>query len=184
MVNIQVANFIDGGYLDAIMRDEFDNLPVDYAKLANYMSNGRNILRTCYYHCPPYNDHSAHSEALTKKFAEFTSGLSNLTNFELRLGRLERRGFNAQRKPIYMQKRVDVLFALDLAKLAMKNKISHAVLLTGDSDMIPAVEIAKAEGVNVALIYGKSNPPHQELFALCDLRVELTWDVVNTFRYA
>lgn len=182
-MDLQVASFIDGGYLDAVIKDEFGNVPIDYAKLADYMADGKNVLRTGYYHCPPYNDHSPQSDKLTQKFNEFVAGLSELSNFSVRLGRLERRGYSAQHKPIYMQKRVDVLFALDLAKLAMKGKITHAVIFTGDSDMIPAVQIAKDEGVHVTLIYGSTNPPHEELYKLCDVRVKLTDDVIELIRY-
>jgi len=182
-MDLQVASFIDGGYLDAVVKDEFGNVPIDYAKLAHYMADGKNVLRTSYYHCPPYNDHSAQSDKLTQKFDDFVAGLSELSNFSVCLGRLERRGFNAKNRPIYMQKRVDVLFALDLAKLSMKGKITHAVILTGDSDMIPAVQIAKDEGVHVTLIYGSTNPPHEELYKLCDVRVKLTNEIIAMIRY-
>ena len=181
-MDIQTACFIDGGYLDAVLKEEYGGAVIDYAKLSMYMADGKALLRTSYYHCPPYQAHSAQSERMTGKFEEFAETLSEIPNFTVRLGRLERRGVGARGKPIYMQKRVDVLFALDLAKLAMKGKITHAVILTGDSDLIPAVQIAKDEGVHVSLIYASANPPHEDLYKMCDIRVKLTKDIIDQIR--
>ncbi len=50
----RVAIFIDGGYLDYVLRQQFNMARVDYGKLAEYLAGGIDILRTYYYHCLPY----------------------------------------------------------------------------------------------------------------------------------
>ncbi len=47
--------------------------------------------------------------------------------------------------------------------------------MTGDSDFLPAVKIARDEGVVVRLAHGAGkNRPHNELWEVADERVELT----------
>ena len=72
--------------------------------------------------------------------------------FEVRLGRLAKT-FDAQGRPTFVQKGVDVRLAVDLVRMSSTRQIEYAYLLTGDSDLVPAVQAAKDEGVVVALYY-------------------------------
>jgi uncharacterized LabA/DUF88 family protein len=53
------------------------------------------------------------------------------------------------------------LFGVDLVQLAAKGQIEDAVLIAGDSDRMPAIVAAKAEGVAVHLRHGAT--PHADL---------------------
>ena len=186
----RLAIFIDGGYIDRISRDEFKTRP-DYGKLSAAITaevGGRSteaveLLRTLYYHCLPYQSaHPTPDEA--KRYGQaraFMNALGRLPRFEVRLGRLAHRGFDANGKPILQQKRVDLLLGLDFALLAGKHQISHAVVLSGDSDLLPAVEAAKQEGVCVWLVHGPERSRvdgkstyARELWDAVDERVEIT----------
>lgn len=59
---------------------------------------------------------------------------------KVRLGNLNSRG---------QQKGVDAMIRTDLEQLARHRAINDAILLAGDEDMVPAVEIAQAFGVRV-----------------------------------
>lgn len=59
---------------------------------------------------------------------------------KVRLGNLNSRG---------QQKGVDAMIRTDLEQLARHRAINEAILLAGDEDMVPAVEIAQAYGVRV-----------------------------------
>jgi uncharacterized LabA/DUF88 family protein len=84
------------------------------------------------------------------------------------------RGNDSSGNPIFQQKRVDLLLGLDFALLAGKQQISHAAIVTGDSDLIPAVNVAKQEGVSVWLVHGPSRSSYaQELWDAVDERLEL-----------
>jgi uncharacterized LabA/DUF88 family protein len=49
------------------------------------------------------------------------------------------------------QKGVDMRLGLDLVSLALKRLVDQVVLITGDSDFVPAIKIARTEGVEVIL---------------------------------
>ncbi|MGE5569195.1 MAG: NYN domain-containing protein [Rhodospirillales bacterium] len=126
---------------------------------------------------PPTPEESARYAAKHK----FTTALSLLPRFEVRLGRLVHRGVDGNGKPIFQQKRVDCMIGVDMALLAGKGKITHAAIFTGDSDLIPAIESVKREGVIVTLWHGGITPesrPSSELYALVDERRQLTADMV------
>jgi uncharacterized LabA/DUF88 family protein len=49
------------------------------------------------------------------------------------------------------QKGVDVKFGIDIASLAYKRLVEKVVLITGDSDFVPAAKLARREGLDVVL---------------------------------
>ena len=49
------------------------------------------------------------------------------------------------------QKGVDMRLGIDLVQLATKRLVDHVVLIAGDSDFVPAVKIARREGVKIIL---------------------------------
>ena len=103
-----------------------------------------------------------------------------LPRFEVRQGRLEFRGNATDGRPIFEQKRVDIMLGVDMVQLAAKGYIQQALLLAGDSDFIPAVAAAKAEGVLVKLFHGRSY--HIDLLREVDERVTLDQCFVNSVR--
>ena len=53
--------------------------------------------------------------------------------------------------PKIRQKGVDMRIGLDIASLALKRLVSTIVLVTGDSDFVPAMKLARREGLRVLL---------------------------------
>ncbi len=49
------------------------------------------------------------------------------------------------------QKGVDMKIALDIASLAYKKQVQQIVLISGDSDFVPAAKLARREGIDVIL---------------------------------
>lgn len=49
------------------------------------------------------------------------------------------------------QKAVDIKIGLDVAWLASKNIVDKIILVTGDSDFVPAMKFARREGIQVVL---------------------------------
>lgn len=174
--------FIDGGYLDRILKDEYSSAKIDFSKLVENLSDGISVLRSYYYHCPPYqsNPPTDDEKERTKSTHKFYSAIERLPNFEVRRGKLAYRGTDANGERIFMQKRVDILLGVDLVLLSAKQRITHAVILTGDSDFLPAIEIAKNEGVNIKLVHGSVHPPHDDLIDAVDQRQRLTSELINT----
>ncbi len=50
-----------------------------------------------------------------------------------------------------VQKGVDMKIGLDIAALALKRMVRKIVLISGDSDFIPAAKLARREGIDVVL---------------------------------
>ena len=156
MANNRIAIFIDGAYLDYCLRDEFNSSRIDYGTLAAQLSDGHDLLRTYYYHCLPYQSDPPTTEEASRfgRMQSFVSQLERLPRFSVKLGKLAFRGKRDDGRPILVQKRVDIMLGVDLVQLSTKGQISTAALVAGDSDFLPAVSVAKQEGVVVHLYHG------------------------------
>jgi len=105
----------------------------------------------------------------------FLVALERNPRFLVRQGRLAARGYRQDGRPIFEQKQVDILLATDVVLLSTKRLMTEMVIVTGDSDFLPAPKIARDEGVVVRLAHGLgSNRPHNELWDVADERIELT----------
>lgn len=50
-----------------------------------------------------------------------------------------------------IQKRVDIKIGLDIATLSLKKQVSQIILISGDSDFVPAAKLARREGIDFVL---------------------------------
>ena len=185
----RLAIFIDGGYLDALARDEF-SVWVDYKKFSEQVAHTVasrtpepvDLLRTYYYHCLPYQS-SPPTEEQARRYGQkhrLFDRLRFLDRYAVREGRLAFKGVAADGTPIFQQKGVDLLLGLDFALLSGKNQITHAAVITGDADFLPAFEVARTEGISLWLFHGprrsKANGSStfaSELWMAADERHEL-----------
>lgn len=180
----KVAIFIDGGYLTKVLKESFGACDIDFAKLSSFLAGENHILRTYYYNCMPYKSAQPSSGESTRyeKMQRFMNALEQLDHYEVRLGKLEFRGRTTEGKPIFTQKRVDILLGCDLVLLSAKGKIGKAIIITGDSDFIPAIEIAKNEGVEIELVYDDNHRPHQNLTTIADIRRCISLDDIEKIK--
>lgn len=176
----KVAIFIDSGYLDKLLKNEFRSPQIDLGKLARVLSSGRELLRSYYYYCMPFQSThpTPYEKELYIKKQKYIHALSKIPRLELRQGRLAKfpdghGGFE------FKQKRIDVMMASDLIRLSATGKINEAVLITGDSDFVPAIKEAKDLGVVVKLYYSP-NAINAELLLSCDERIEIKKDLIET----
>jgi uncharacterized LabA/DUF88 family protein len=160
----RIASFIDGAYFQFLLKDEHGSASIDFDRLAKKMADGREILRTYYYDCLPYQSATPTAEERER----FGRKQRFLARFEVRLGKLEFRGKKDNGALLFEQKRVDILMGVDLALLAAKHQITDAAILAGDSDFLPAIQAAKPEGVVIHLFHGAR--PHNDLLQACDER--------------
>ena len=71
--------------------------------------------------------------------------------------------------------------AVDLVRMSWGRQIGKAVMVTGDSDFVPAIEAAKDAGVLVQLYYSRS-AIHDELLMAVDDGFKITKELVDTCR--
>ena len=105
----------------------------------------------------------------------FIYSLKKIPRFEVRLGKLGRHGTE------FVQKRVDALLSVDLVRMSWGDQIDRAILITGDSDFVPAVQAAKDAGVLVQLYYAPGCV-HDELLQVCDDRFEITKELIDSVK--
>jgi len=159
----RLAIFIDGGYIQKISEKEF-GVWINFQKfptailteIAQKTPEPLDLLRTYFYDCLPYQSNPP-SEEEKKRFAarrRFFEFLRREPRFEVREGRLAFRGQRADGSPIFQQKGVDLQLGLDFALLSGKRQITHAAIVAGDSDLVPAFEVATQEGISVWLFHG------------------------------
>ncbi|HEU4456493.1 MAG TPA: NYN domain-containing protein [Longimicrobium sp.] len=180
----QTAIFVDGGYFDRVSRD-CGSPRIDFGKLATELARPDDLLRTYYYHCLPYMSPVPTQEE-EERYAgkqRFFSALNRLNRFEVREGKLEYRGTDRESgRPIFEQKRVDIYLGVDLIMLATKQRIHRAILITGDSDFLPAIRAAKNEGVLIHLFHGSGpQQPHRDLWEEVDDRTVITPEILQKF---
>lgn len=73
--------------------------------------------------------------------------------------------------PNVQQKGVDMRIGLDISSLSLKDQVDVVVLVTGDSDFIPALKFARREGKQVILIT-LGHRIRREIYAHTDLCIE------------
>lgn len=103
------------------------------------------------------------------KSAVLHQAVGRLPFMALRMGELAFRGWVLQKKilktpsatktitatsirPDVHQKGVDMRIGLDIASLTLKNQAQIIVLITGDSDFVPAMKFARKEGAQLFLV--------------------------------
>ena len=146
----RVGVFIDGGYIDHMNRHGFPGM-ADYRKLIQFVTKDEGELTFAgYYDCMPYQTQNPTEEEkrLYSRKRRFIQTLSKLPRMTVRLGKTQMRD---GKSPV--QKRVDVLLALDVARAAWKGEVDTVILIAGDSDFVPVLDEAKLCGVKTVLYY-------------------------------
>jgi len=67
----------------------------------------------------------------------------------------------------FTQKRVDIKIGLDVASMALKKQVDQIILISGDSDFVPAAKLARREGIDF-LLDPMWNPIKPHLFEHID----------------
>ncbi|WP_297070229.1 NYN domain-containing protein [Thermococcus sp.] len=175
------AVFIDGGYLAKVLKNEFDEIRIDFLKLSDKICPGKR-LRTYYYNAPPYQSSppTPQEKERYQKAIKFFSYIDRLERFEVVKGKTVKR-YTAEGKAYFTQKGVDVRLAVDLVRLSWAGHIKIAVLIAGDNDFVPAVKAAKDAGVIVKLYYSK-NSSSDELISAVDEAEEITKELIEQCR--
>jgi uncharacterized LabA/DUF88 family protein len=140
------------------------------------------IFRFFYYDCPPYQgkeinpiDNAPVDFKASKKFQArslFLSELKAKGYVAMRLGMARGRGWTLRDSFIKQaisgskkhsptaadifyrleQKGVDMRIGIDVATLSLKKIVERIILVSGDTDMIPAIKLARREGVQVVMV--------------------------------
>lgn len=169
--------FIDGAYLAKVLKNVFNNARIDLERFSNKICGNTERIRTYYYFCRPYSSSPPTQDEIARgaDFDRFQDKIKKLNRFEMKLGKLQKIGNE------FKQKRVDVQLSVDLVGMSYRGQMDRAILVTGDSDFVPAVTAARDAGIVVAVYYTRhpSTYAHDELLDACDERHEITQDLID-----
>lgn len=168
---MKAAVFIDGGHLRVLTRQAGHQYVPDYieAVARACVTEDESLLRILYYDCAPYRGSPrlpvSGDPADFHGSDEWLKVLSTKPQFAVRLGVLKFRGFEPRRTPIadraltdedfkppFEQKGVDMRLGLDIATYAANRSLDRIVLITGDTDCLPAMKLARIAGLQVAIV--------------------------------
>lgn len=139
------------------------------------------VFRIFYYDCEPFAasvtnpaDKSVVNYTATPSYTgrkQFFHEIGQMEFVALRRGELKARGWELTEKfkkalikgnaapfaatdiyPAFQQKGVDMRIGIDVATLSLKKLVDRIILFSGDTDMIPAMKLARREGVQVFVV--------------------------------
>lgn len=141
--------------------------------------HGFDLLRVYYYDSRPATGKLKHpisgeeinlaETEVYRRNQSFLDALELKTNIALRLGELSANGWKLKRTALQdselssrsleptdftmdlEQKGVDLRIGLDIARLSLRQTVHTVVVVTGDSDLVPAFKFARREGIRVVL---------------------------------
>lgn len=177
---INAGVFIDGGYLQDVNKEKFGQMYIDYKKFAEWAGEGFNITKINWYDCLPYqsaNPTEEEKERLSKKQGFFNA--LERKDINVRKGRLKYRGRDQNGEEIFEQKQADLLLGLDMTLSVFRNELQQVVLVTGDGDMIPAIEEIKAENGFIRHIHGPEDTYESDLKEIADDSKGMTKEVLE-----
>ncbi|MHB8164697.1 MAG: NYN domain-containing protein [Methanoregula sp.] len=174
-MNNRVAVFIDNGYLSKALND---GTKIDFVKFCDVVCGEKERLRTYFYDCKPYvsDPPTAAEREKSSQYNKFAHKIEGLPRFQMRYGKLRK-----NRDGTFEQKRVDILLAVELVRLSWSGQIGYAVIVSGDSDFVPAIEATKDAGVITKLYYSRK-AVHDELLSAVDERCEMDPAFFDTVR--
>lgn len=178
---------IDGGFLRVIARHAGRNYNPDFieAFARVCVAEGEVLQRVLYYDCPLFRgkiDKPVSGE--TREFTASDKWLIDLAGRELfavRRGTLAFRGWVPRSLPLkeavpltdedfrpnFEQKGVDMRIGLDIATISTNGRVDRIVLVSGDTDLIPATKHARKANLQVIGIQLPTPPAQRLAPSLC-----------------
>jgi uncharacterized LabA/DUF88 family protein len=190
----RVVVLIDGGHLRVLARKAKHNYDPDFIEkfAANCTSEDEQLIRILYYDCAPFSGST--KLPVSGNIREFQGNdgwLKNLASrdlFAVRRGVLKFRGYKPKHIPIspdkltdddfspdFEQKGVDMRIGLDIATFSAVGSVERIILVSGDTDCIPAMKHARIAGLQMIMIELPNHKLAPELTWHCDIRRPVRW---------
>jgi uncharacterized LabA/DUF88 family protein len=146
----RVAVFIDRSNFYHRLKDLgiFDTARFNYRGLAEWLAGGRPVM-----YCGYYVGVVRAKPGDTKAEAMRNQQVNLFNNLQSKRQRfVVQRGYIMENKGVYHEKGVDVKIAVDLLASAYENHYDAAILLSSDTDLIPAIRKVRTLGKAVEYI--------------------------------
>lgn len=140
-------NFFERAYKEKKFRFDYNSMPEKVVEFCTALleNNKEEIYRIFFYTAKPSSTHPRYND-----IHNFFDKLEKLNHVALRQGKLVARG----RAPnvTYVQKQVDMLLGLDIADVSIKHHADTVLLFGYDSDMAPALKLARVNGLQAEIV--------------------------------
>jgi len=188
----RVAVLIDGGHLRIAAltaRVKYEPDLIEKVAVA-CVSNGEDLFRAFYYDCPLFNGTRklpvSGANQVFNGDNEWLNVLASKELFAIRLGTLKFRGYKPKKskflgraltdadfKPDFEQKGVDMRIGLDIANFCVTKAVDRIVLITNDTDCIPAMKYGRRAGLQIILMSLPGQATAPELLHHADIHRKL-----------
>lgn len=160
---------VDGGYLRRFLREanykEFCADNIERAARNCVDRTKDELLKILYYDARPYKGEVKIANGQRVNLSPDDAWIDHLKLKELfavRLGRCKTSGIAPNREQIkFIQKGVDMRVGLDIASLP--GNVEKIILVTGDTDLVPAIKHARKCGVQVVLVQLPAKSPGRKI---------------------
>ena len=195
---MKTAIIIDGGHLRVLAKQAGYWYDPDYIEAVSKACFEKDEFqfRVLYYDCAPYN--GSRKRPVSRKSQEFKGSdkwletLAAKPLLAVRRGILKFRGYVFKKslaripslppslsdkhfKPRFEQKGVDMRIGLDMATYAANRTVDRIVLVTGDTDFLPAMKLARTAGLQIVLVQFPGQRLAQELLWHSDFQRLVEW---------
>jgi len=175
-----VVLFIDGSNfyygLKYIYGEDKELSSFNFLKFGEKLADKRDLIRIYYYNAPL--DYKKDSEKYARQ-QKFFEKIKKTEKVKLILSRLQKRKIKGTDKYYYVIKGDDIHLASDMIKGAYENMYDVAILVSGDGDFIPAVNIVQEKGKSVENAYFKPSLSWH-LKQECDKSIKLTKEILDS----
>jgi len=190
MPTLKAAVLIDGGFLRVIAKKFKKTYDPDFIENFSHFCRtaDETIFRILYYDCAMYSGTvklpvSGVSQTFTANDA-WLHMLSHKDLFAVRRGVLKFRGFKPRKTPValsapltdadfvpdFEQKGVDMRIGLDIAAYSANHAVDRIILVSSDTDCVPALKYARKAGLQTVLIEPPGTKLAPELLAHADYK--------------
>lgn len=194
---MKTALLVDGGYLRASVKKagKTYDVPFIQAFCPTCFAPDEYLFRIFYYDSPQFKGKvSLPVSPTTTTFSshdQWLVDLSKTDRFAVRRGTIGFRGWrpknlpigggapltDADFEPVFEQKGVDMRIGLDIASFSERRVVDRVILLSGDTDMVPAMKHARKAGLEVGLVQlpAPTYRLHDTLMAHADFVRDVPW---------
>jgi uncharacterized LabA/DUF88 family protein len=195
--NVKIIVLIDGGFLRVEAKKAKKQYDPDFIEkfALKCKATDEDLFRVLYYDCALYTGTvklpvSGTSHTFTASDA-WLHELSRKNLFAVRRGVLKFRGFKPKKTPVtttpgapltdadfnpdFEQKGVDMRIGLDIAAYAANRAVDRIVLVSNDTDCVPALKYGRRAGLQTVLVQPPKVNIAPELLAHCDFKRPVPW---------
>jgi len=176
----RVVLFIDGSNfyygLKSIYGESKELSNFNFLKFGEKLASENDLICVHYYNAPL--DYKNNPEKYAKQ-QKFFDKVKSTDKVKLILSRLQKRRIKGTDKDYYVIKGDDIHLASDMIKEAYEDVYNISILVSGDGDFIPAVNIVQEKGKLVENAYFKQSLSWH-LKQKCDKSIKLTKEILDS----